>query len=120
MSSSEANVAKCTVFCPTSAIKEVDHTIRVMQALSDQQMVVVLQTAPAVRVTVSEMFGGASGECSNGRLVGAAKAAGFRFVFDTNLAVSSTKQDRAEIHHEGPIPGWLHSQKEDEWHLFHG
>ena len=45
------------VFCPTGAIKEVDHTPRVMRALMDPEMIVVLQTAPSVRVTLSEMFG---------------------------------------------------------------
>ena len=47
---------QCTVFCPTGAIKEVDHTSRVMQALSDPNMVVVLQTAPSVRVTIAGTF----------------------------------------------------------------
>ena len=44
---------QCTVFCPTGAIKEVDHTPRVMQALLDPNRVVVLQTAPSVRVTIA-------------------------------------------------------------------
>lgn len=86
---------QCTVFCPTGAIKEVDHTSRVMRALSDPEMVVVLQTAPAVRVTIAEMFGGKPGECSEGRLVGAAKACGFRFVFDTNVAADLTIMEEA-------------------------
>jgi NADH-quinone oxidoreductase subunit G len=81
---------QCTVFCPTGAIKEVDHTARVMRALLDPHVVVVLQTAPSVRVTIAEMFGGQPGDCSEGQLVGAAKAAGFRFVFDTNLAADLT------------------------------
>jgi len=86
---------QCTVFCPTGAIKEVDHTPQVMRALSDPEMVVVLQTAPSVRVTIAEMFGGAPGECSEGRLVGAAKACGFRFVFDTNLSADLTIMEEA-------------------------
>jgi NADH-quinone oxidoreductase subunit G len=86
---------QCTIFCPTGAIKEVDHTARVMQALLDPEKVVVLQTAPTVRVTIGEMFGGKPGDCSEGRLVGAAKAAGFRFVFDTNLAADLTIMEEA-------------------------
>jgi NADP-reducing hydrogenase subunit HndD len=81
---------QCTVFCPTGAIKEVDHTSKVMRALLDPEKVVVLQTAPSVRVTIAEMFGGKPGDCSEGQLVGAAKACGFRFVFDTNLAADLT------------------------------
>lgn len=81
---------QCTVFCPTGAIKEVDHTPQVMRALLDPEMVVVLQTAPSVRVTIAEMFGGMPGDCTEGKLVGAAKACGFRFVFDTNLSADLT------------------------------
>ena len=86
---------QCTVFCPTGAIKEVDHTPRVIQALTDSSKIVVLQTAPSVRVTLAEMFGGQPGECSEGRLVGAAKACGFKFVFDTNLSADLTIMEEA-------------------------
>jgi len=86
---------QCTVFCPTGAIKEVDHTARVMRALLDPEKVVVLQTAPSVRVTIAEMFGGAPGGCSEGRLVGAAKASGFRFVFDTDFTADLTIMEEA-------------------------
>ena len=41
------------------------------------------------------MFGGKPGDCSEGRLVGAAKAAGFRFVFDTNLSADLTIMEEA-------------------------
>lgn len=61
-----------------------------MQALSDQNKVVVLQTAPSSRITISEMYGGVPGKCSERRLVGAAKASGFSFVFDTNVSADLT------------------------------
>lgn len=80
---------QCTIFCPTGAIREVDHTARVMRALSDPNIICVLQTAPSVRVTIAEMFGGSPGG-AEGKLVGAAKACGFRYVFDTNLSADLT------------------------------
>ena len=86
---------QCTVFCPTGAIKEVAHTPQVMRALLDPEKVVVLQTAPSVRVTIAEMFGGKPGDCTEGKLVGAAKACGFRFVFDTNLSADLTIMEEA-------------------------
>ncbi|KAG7360942.1 hypothetical protein IV203_036041 [Nitzschia inconspicua] len=86
---------QCTVFCPTGAIREVDHTPRVMRALLDPEKVVVLQTAPSVRVTIAEMFGGKPGDCSDGQLVGAARVCGFQFVFDTNLAADLTIMEEA-------------------------
>jgi NADH-quinone oxidoreductase subunit G len=66
-----------------------------MRALLDPEKVVVLQTAPSVRVTVAEMFGGKPGDCSEGKLVGAAKACGFQFCFDTNLAADLTIMEEA-------------------------
>jgi NADH-quinone oxidoreductase subunit G len=66
-----------------------------MRALLDPEKVVVLQTAPSVRVTIAEMFGGKPGGCSEGKLVGAAKACGFHFVFDTNLAADLTIMEEA-------------------------
>ncbi|KAL3915101.1 MAG: hypothetical protein SGILL_005803, partial [Bacillariaceae sp.] len=86
---------QCTVFCPTGAIREVDHTAKVMRALLDPEKIVVLQTAPSVRVTIAEMFGGKPGDCSEGKLVGAARACGFQFVFDTNLAADLTIMEEA-------------------------
>jgi len=86
---------QCTVFCPTGAIKEVDHTPRVMQALTNPEMTVVVQMAPSTRVTLSEMFGGIPGECSEGRLVGAARASGFHYVFDTLLGADLTIMEEA-------------------------
>ena len=66
-----------------------------MQALSDPNQVVVLQTAPSARVTISEMFGGAPGACSQGQLVGAAKASGFDYVFDTLVGADLTIMEEA-------------------------
>lgn len=66
-----------------------------MRALSDPEKVVVLQTAPSVRVTIAEMFGGKPGDCTEGKLVGAAKASGFRFVFDANLTADLTIMEEA-------------------------
>jgi iron only hydrogenase large subunit-like protein/ferredoxin len=86
---------QCTIFCPTGAIKEVDHTSKVMRELLDPTKVVVLQTAPSVRVSIAEMFGGNPGDCTEGKLVGAAKACGFRFVFDTNVAADLTIMEEA-------------------------
>lgn len=86
---------QCTVFCPTGAIREVDHTPKVMRALLDPEKVVVLQTAPSARVTIAEMFGGRPGDCSEGQLVGAARACGFQFIFDTNLAADLTVMEEA-------------------------
>ena len=56
-----------------------------LNALKDPKKTVVLQVAPAVRVTLGEMFGHAPGEPLTRRVVGALKALGFDFVFDTSF-----------------------------------
>jgi iron only hydrogenase large subunit-like protein len=66
-----------------------------MQALSDPHKTVVLHTAPSVRVTLGEAFGGAPGDCSAEKLVGAAKACGFDYVFDTNFTADLTIMEEA-------------------------
>jgi len=69
-----------------------------MAAIADPNKIVVLQTAPSARVTIGEMFGGRPGSqqvCSERQLVGAAKACGFDFVFDTNLAADLTIMEEA-------------------------
>jgi len=86
---------QCTIFCPTGAIKEVDHTPAVVRALLDPNKVVVVQMAPSVRVTLAEAFGGNPGDCTTGKLVGAAKACGFDFCFDTLLAADLTIMEEA-------------------------
>jgi iron only hydrogenase large subunit-like protein len=61
-----------------------------MQALSDPKKTVVLHTAPSIRVTLGEAFGGGTGDCSAEQLVGVAKACGFDYVFDTNFTADLT------------------------------
>jgi len=112
---------QCTVFCPTGAIKEVDHTPQVMRALSDPDRVVVLQTAPSVRVTISEMFGEDPGAWSEQKLVGAAKACGFHFVFDTNMTADLTIMEEAnELLHRIDIAqnGTEHERKKSPLPMF--
>nr|HRC79495.1 2Fe-2S iron-sulfur cluster-binding protein [Bacteroidales bacterium] len=48
---------QCVAVCPTAALTEVDQTGKLIQALADPDKVVVVQTAPAVRVTLGEEFG---------------------------------------------------------------
>ena len=101
--------------CPTGAIQEVDHTARVMQALSDPKKTVVLQTAPTVRVTLGESFGGAPGDCSAEKLVGAAKSCGFDFVFDTNFAADLTIMEEANELLKLKEPGALSDYSKAEY-----
>jgi len=55
------------------------------KALADPEITVVAQIAPAVRVSLGELFGYAPGTPLTKKVVGALKQLGFDFVFDTSL-----------------------------------
>lgn len=81
---------QCVAVCPTAALTEVDQTGKLIQALADPDKVVVVQTAPAVRVTLGEEFGMKPGTIVTGKMVTALKRLGFDYVFDTDFAADLT------------------------------
>ncbi len=81
---------QCVAVCPTAALTEVDQTGKLIQALADPDKVVVVQTAPAVRVTLGEEFGLKPGTIVTGKMVTALKRLGFDYVFDTDFAADLT------------------------------
>lgn len=81
---------QCVAVCPTAALTEVDQTGKLIQALADPDKVVIVQTAPAVRVTLGEEFGMKPGTIVTGKMVTALKRLGFDYVFDTDFAADLT------------------------------
>jgi len=81
---------QCTVVCPVGALKETDGKERVWQALADKSKRVIVQSAPAVRVTIGEEFGNPPGSRVTGKMAAALRALGFDDVFDTNFAADLT------------------------------
>ncbi len=81
---------QCALVCPVGAIHERDDTDRVWEALADPQKHVVVQVAPAVRVSLAEEFGFPSGEIATGKLVSALRSLGFDRVFDTDFSADLT------------------------------
>jgi len=51
------NCGQCILACPTGALSEVSHVEMVWEALEDPEKFVILQTAPAIRVSIGEPFG---------------------------------------------------------------
>lgn len=81
---------QCVAVCPTGALTEVDHTRKIISALNDPKKVVVVQTAPAVRVALGEEFGMEAGSLVTGKMVAALRQLGFKYVFDTDFAADLT------------------------------
>ncbi|MCL2121116.1 MAG: NADH-dependent [FeFe] hydrogenase, group A6 [Clostridiales bacterium] len=84
------NCGQCINVCPVGALKEVDHTERVWEALADPDKHVIVQTAPAVRAALGEEFGLPMGTPVTGRMVASLRRLGFDKVFDTNFTADLT------------------------------
>lgn len=85
-----AACGQCSAVCPVAAITEKEDIERVWEAINDPAKHVVVQTAPAVRVSIGEEFGMAAGSVVTGKLVAALRALGFDAVFDTDFTADLT------------------------------
>jgi NADH-quinone oxidoreductase subunit G/NADP-reducing hydrogenase subunit HndD len=81
---------QCSSLCPVAAITEKEDIERVWAAINDPDKHVVVQTAPAVRVSLGEEFGMEPGSIVTGKLVAALRALGFDAVFDTDFTADLT------------------------------
>jgi len=86
---------QCTLVCPTGALHERDSTAEVWAALADPRKHVVVQTAPATRVSVGEGLGMEPGSDVTGQLVTALRRLGFDRVFDTTFGADLTIVEEA-------------------------
>lgn len=81
---------QCINVCPVGAIYEKDDTERVWEVLEDKNKHVVVQIAPAVRVSLGEEIGMEPGSIVTGKIVAFLKRIGFSRVFDTNFTADLT------------------------------
>ena len=84
------NCGQCALVCPTGAIVEQDHTDAVWKELQNDDKVVLVQTAPAIRVGIGEAMGMGAGALVTGQMVAALRKLGFNKVFDTNFTADLT------------------------------
>jgi len=86
---------QCTLVCPTGALRESEYIEEVWQALDNPEKHVIVQTAPAVRVALSEAFSGKPGEICTEKMVTALRKLGFDKVYDTNFTADLTIMEEA-------------------------
>ena len=84
------NCGQCVLVCPVGALKEKDSSSIVWEALYDKSKTVIVQTAPAVRAALGEVFGYEPGTLVTGKMASALHELGFDHVFDTNFAADLT------------------------------
>ncbi|MEW6724449.1 MAG: NADH-dependent [FeFe] hydrogenase, group A6 [Bacillota bacterium] len=90
------NCGQCVAVCPTGALTVRSETEIVWNALHDPTKTVIAQVAPAVRVALSEEFGGQPGELVTGRLVAGLRRLGFAKVFDTTFTADLTAVEETD------------------------
>ncbi|MFA5236092.1 MAG: NADH-dependent [FeFe] hydrogenase, group A6 [Bacilli bacterium] len=110
---------QCAAVCPVGAIIEKDDTGIVWDALHDPDKHVVVQVAPAIRVSLGEELGLPVGSIVTGQVVAALKMLGFDRVFDTNFTADMTIIEEGHefinrMKNGGPLPlitsccpGWI-------------
>ncbi len=103
------NCGQCINYCPVGAIYESEQLSGVWKALSDPEKYVVVQEAPAIRVSLGEEFGMAPGEVVSGKMHAVLRRLGFDAVFDTNFAADLTIMEEASellerVKKGGPFP----------------
>ncbi len=110
---------QCTLVCPVGALYEKDYTREVWAALADPEKFVVVQTAPATRVSIGQEFGLPPGSINTGQMVAALRRLGFDRVFDTDFSADLTIMEEGSEFIErftkgGPLPlitscspGWI-------------
>ena len=81
---------QCVQVCPTGALMQVNDTDKVEEAINDPNKFVVVQTAPACRVSLGDEFNLPAGTDVTGKMVASLKVLGFDKVFDTNFGADLT------------------------------
>lgn len=110
---------QCIQVCPVGAIRERDDTEMVWEAINDPDIHVVVQTAPAIRVSLGEEMGLGVGGIVTGQMVAVLRRLGFDKVFDTNFTADLTIMEEghefiARLQEGGKLPlitscspGWI-------------
>ena len=84
------NCGQCVAVCPVGALTIKYNIDRVWDAINDEELHVVVQTAPAVRAALGEEFGIPMGKAVTGKMVAALRRLGFDKVLDTNTGADLT------------------------------
>jgi len=93
--SSCVNCGQCIMVCPTGALTEKKHFPEILNAINDEEKLVVVQYAPAISVSIAEDFDFDSGIDVNGKLNAALRLIGFNKVFDTTFSADLTIVEEA-------------------------
>ena len=88
------NCGSCTLVCPHKCLSEKDETDKLRKYLHSDK-IIVMQTAPAVRVALGEEFGMKLSTNVEGKMITALKMIGANYVFDTTFGADLTVMEEA-------------------------
>ena len=122
---------QCVSNCPVGALTERDDVGIVLDAIENEDIITVVQIAPAVRTAWGESFGLSKDFATAQRLVAGLRRIGFDYIFDTTFAADMTIMEEGseflerlpEIKESGlPMftsccPGWVRFLKSQYPHL---
>ena len=89
------NCGQCAVECPVDCIVEKIEYDKVREEIKNNDKIVIVSTAPSVRVSVGEMFGLPFGSFVEGKLVSLLRKLGFKYVLDVNFSADLTIMEEA-------------------------
>ena len=103
------NCGQCILTCPMGALVPKYNYKEVLANIHDEEKIVVVSIAPAVRVSIGDEFGFAPGEFLEKKLVGVLKQIGFDYVFDVTYGADLTIMEEASelikrIQNKGILP----------------
>lgn len=110
---------QCVMNCPTGSLAEREYIDDVWRAIEDPDKYVVVQTAPAIQVTLGEAFGLPKGTTVTKKIPAALRRLGFDQIFSTEFAADLTiveeaheLLERLDGHGKLPLisscsPGWV-------------
>ena len=81
---------QCVSSCPVGALTERDDVGIVLDAVENEDIITVVQVAPAVRTAWGESFGLSKDFATAQRLVAGLRRIGFDYIFDTTFAADMT------------------------------
>ena len=81
---------QCITHCPVGALHERDDVYKLINALEDEDKIVIVQIAPAVRAAWGEPFGMTREQATIKRLVGALRKTQIDYIFDTDFTADLT------------------------------
>ncbi len=81
---------QCITHCPVGALHERDDVEKVVDAIADEDKIVVVQVAPAVRAAWGESFEMPREHATVKRLVAALRKTGVDYIFDTDFTADLT------------------------------